>query len=114
MTIRVVLVLPFRLYSATVVNSKGPEQGIVKRLGRLIREIGLTHYTYRSDREISLRSALRAAAIEAGIPEELVKDVNNTVDPGDSEGETDIAGAAVPEESAPGESQSNSSAERAV
>ena len=78
----------------------------VKKLARLIREIGLTHYTYRSVKEPAIRSLLRAAAIEAGIPEDRIKDVR--VITGDAQG------AAVPEESAPGESASNGAAERAV
>ena len=55
---------------------------------------------------------LWAAAIEAGIPKERVQDVSLTPDPEDSDQETE--GVAVPEESAPGESQSNGAAERAV
>ena len=52
-----------------VVDKKVPDTPVVKRLGRLIREIGLTHYTYKSDREPAIRSLLRAAALDAGIPE---------------------------------------------
>ena len=97
-TVLVVLILPFRVYFATVVDTKGPNLDIVKRLGRLIRECGLTHYTYRSDREAALRAALRAAALEAGIAEDKVEDKSNLPDPEDS----DVDGVAVPEESAPG------------
>ena len=84
-TVLVVLVLPFRIYFATVVDAKGPDRTVVKRLGRLLRECGLTHYTYRSDREASLRSMLWAAAVEAGIPKDRVQDVRLTPDPEDSE-----------------------------
>ena len=100
-TVLVVLILPFNIYFATVVNSKGPEPDVVKRLGRLFRECGLTHYTYRSDREAALRSALWAAAIEDGIPTDRITDVSNTHDPDDDDN-TGVVGVAVPEESAPG------------
>ena len=61
-----------------------------------------------------MRSVLRAAAIEAGIPDDSVTDMSNQQDPEDSNCEDTVHGVAVPEESAPGESQSNGAAERAV
>ena len=54
-TVLVVHILPFRVYFATVVDAKGPDRAIIRRLARLIRECGLTHYTYRSDRGAALR-----------------------------------------------------------
>ena len=80
-----------------MVNPKGPEAGIVKRLGRLIREIGLTHYTYQYDREAALRAFLRAASVEAEIPEDRVEDLSVDADVD----EPGVQGIAVPEESAP-------------
>ena len=58
LTTLVVYILPFRIYFSTVVDAKGPTPMVVKRLSRLVREIGLTHYTYRSDRELALRNLL--------------------------------------------------------
>ena len=60
-----VYILPFRPYFVMVVDMKGPDAPVVKRLSRLTREIGLTHYTYRSDREPAIRSILRDAALDA-------------------------------------------------
>ena len=104
LTVLVILILPPRAYFATVVDTKGPATDIVKRLGRLIKECGLTHYTYRSDREAALRAVLRSAALDAGIPADKVEDLSNTKNPDDAE---PITGVAVPEESSPGESKSN-------
>ena len=58
-----------------------------------------------------MRKLLRAAALEAGLPEANITD--ESVDLPNLD-EPELRGAAVPEESAPGESQSNGAAERAV
>ena len=91
-------------------DAKGPDATLVQRIARWTKEIGLLHYTYRSDREIALRALLRQASIMAGIPEDQIAEDN---DPDSDVEDMDIR-AAVPEESAPGESQSNGAAERAV
>lgn len=94
-----------------MVDAKGPTPATIQRRSTLIRELGLTQYTYRSDREIVLRKLSRAAAIAAGLPEANVEDLSvDVVHQQDAE----VHGAAVPEESVPGESQSNGAAERAV
>ena len=80
---------------------------IVKRRARLTREIGLTHYTYRSDREPAIRIRLTSAASEAGIPEARIDDVSQPI-------EDQVDGAAVPHKSAPSESASNGAIQRAV
>ena len=66
-----------------VIDMKGPHGPIVKRLGKLIKEIGLTHYTYRSDREPAIRALLRAAALDAGIPEDRIEDLSEPPPQGD-------------------------------
>ena len=114
LTTLVVYVLPFRIYFVTVVDAKVPTPTVVKRLSRLVRELGLTHYTYRSDRELALRNLLRAAALEAGIPDANIEDLSVDVPAAPAPLDQPVQGAAVPEESAPGESQSNGAAERAV
>ena len=53
--------------------------------------------------------------MEAGLPEEHVQDLTGADDPEDTDcDDPPVHGAAVPEDSAPGESQSNGTAERAV
>ena len=47
-------VRPWRLTYAMVVDVKGPDPTVVKRIAQLISDIGLTHFVYRSDREPAL------------------------------------------------------------
>ena len=105
-----IYVTPSWLYFATVVDAKGPDATLAQRIARWIKEVGLLHYTYNSDREIALRALLRQASLMAGIPEDQTAEDN---DPDSDVEDMDIR-AAVPEESAPGESQSNAAAERAA
>ena len=106
--ILVVYLKPFRVYFATVVDSKGADPNVVKRLSRWILECGLTHFVYRSGREPALRTMLKEAIKMAG-----VKGEEPSPDDPDSDSEAEpIIG--VPEQSHVGESQSNGLAERAI
>ena len=100
----VVYVQPFKVYFATVIDLKGRDLIIVKRLARLVRDIGLTHYTYRSDRKPAIRALLLAAALEAGIPDDRIEDLSEPI----------VECVAVPGGSHPGESASNGAAGRAI
>lgn len=104
--ILVVYVRPWRNYFATVVETKGHDLNAVKRLARWIRECGLTHFVYRSDREPAIRKHIFEAVKLAGVQAEELK----MEDLEDSE--PDAEAAAVPEESHVGESQRNGRAER--
>ena len=50
-TVLVLKVYPYKLFFACIVPEKGPEPSMVSRVSRLIRDAGLTHFVYRSDRE---------------------------------------------------------------
>ena len=89
----VIYVKPFRLYFATVVDVKGPDAALVKRISRWITEIGLMHYTYRSDREAALRALLRQAALQAGVPADQISE---DVDPDSDAEETSIRPSGQP------------------
>ena len=112
-------VRPWKIYFATMVDLKGPEQTVVNRLARFIKDCGLTHFTYKSDGEAAIRALLSSAAHLAGIdtkeeePEaddDQDDEPNTQSKPQPSQG----AAAAVPETSSPGESQSNGAAERCI
>ena len=66
-TTLVVYIRPWRIYWATVCDVKGPSANVVKRLAQLYRDTGLTHFTYKSDREASVRSLLLEAAKLASV-----------------------------------------------
>ena len=72
-----------------------------------MRSCGLVHFAYRSDREAAIRALLSDSARMAGIKSE------RDVDPEDDEHPPQVP-AAVPEESHPGESQSNCASERST
>ena len=63
----VVDVLPWRVVFASVVDVKGPDPSIIKRLAQWIQDCGLTHFVYRSDREIAIRKMLAQAVKLAGV-----------------------------------------------
>ena len=41
--------------------------------------MGLTHFSYRSDREPAIRALLRQAALDAGIPQDKIEDLSGDV-----------------------------------
>ena len=43
-TLLVIKVMPFKIFFATVVDIKGPNPEVVKRVSRLILELGLVHF----------------------------------------------------------------------
>ena len=98
---------PWKVTFATVVNMKGPDGVVVRRLAQLIQDVGLTHVVYRSDREPALTALVSQAVKLAGVKGEVA-------DPDDHDGEPFSVPAAVPEESHVGGSQSNGLAERAI
>ena len=105
---------PVRIRVATAVNANGTECWNAKRRCRRTKECCLTHNTYRSDGEQALKVALRAAAVEASIPDVHFKHTINIPDPEDSGGEACVHGVALPEESAPADSQYNGATELAA
>ena len=45
-----VRVHPWKIFFATHCDSKGPEPRVVKRLAQMIKDCGLVHFVYKSDR----------------------------------------------------------------
>ena len=91
-------VVPQNVTFAMAVEVKGATPANVARLAKVIRDIGLTKFTYRSDQEKAVIALIEAAAISAqrsASPEDPVINV-------------------APENSAVGESASNGLAERTV
>ena len=82
----------------------GPDAKVVRRLAQFIKDLGLTHVAYKSDREPAIRNLFFEAAKNVGIRASEATD--------EELGEDCVVPAAVPEESAVGESQSNSLAEK--
>ena len=87
-------VRPFGVFGACVVDRKGPSAAMIKSLANFIIACGLTHFTYRADKEAALKALFEEGVRESG------RDGKPLV--------------AVPEHSHAGESQSNGLAERAV
>ena len=125
-TILVLRLLPSRLTFACVVAAKGPDPLVVTRFAKLITDCGLVHFAFRSDKEPAIVAMLQEACAMAGRKGVHVKtdDEEVVLDDGDSKtgelqsgehpGAVERAQLAVPENSHPGESQSNGIDERAV
>ena len=62
-TILVVYIRHWRIYFSTVCDVKGPSPGVVRKLAQLFKDTGLSHFTYKSDREPAIRSLLEAASL---------------------------------------------------
>ena len=110
-----------------VVTNKGSDTKVIARIARLIADLGLMHFAYRSDKEPSIVSVFHEACIMSGrngVLEKGEEDSEVILEAGEIKvGEIkkdqhpralERAHVAVPEHSHPGESQSNGSAERAV
>ena len=57
-TILVLRLYPYKFRFSTVVPVKGLDQMVAHRVARFIRDAGLVHFAYRSDREDALTSLL--------------------------------------------------------
>ena len=100
----VVRVKPFLTSFSCVVDREGPEPLMVQRLARWIGQCDLVHVPVRPDREQAMLSLIWEAIKHAGFEKYAEEE-----DPEEEE-EPELQ-LAVPEESAPGESQSNGGAE---
>ena len=104
---------------------KGPDPAVVKKVAQILKDCGLTHFTFKSDREASIRSMLADATKLAGLQGTLEEnsgepdsddedaDADSPPKPTKTSEQGDVV-VGVPETSSPGESQSNGAAERAV
>ena len=66
LTCLVIRVRPYKLYLCMKVSAKGRDPAVVHRLARFIKEVGLTHFTYRSDREPAILAMFEEACALAG------------------------------------------------
>ena len=141
LTVLVIRVYPYKLFLCCSVTSKGRDVAVVNRLVRFIKECGLTHFTYRSDREPAIMAMIEEACSISGrrgikdssgeSPEEVshyglidasgdvAKIADQDISIGDdphtpSSVEIESTHTAAPELNHPGESQSNGLAERSV
>ena len=142
LTTLVIRVYPYKLFFVCVVPVKGRDPRIVQRLERFIKECGLVHFTFRSDREPSIVAMLEevcalagrrgihepASSAETPVPEPPVTHGDVVTLEGSLEMEPRFhdepytpktedmpsSHTAAPEMTHPGESQSNGLAERSV
>ena len=116
-TILVLRLYPYKIFFTIVVENKGPDPVVTERIARFIKDCGLIHFTYRSDREPAIMSmigeACRRAGRPGGIPETSrgeqevgkgVLDACELDDPGEdaSPSRIDKIDVAAPEHSMPG------------
>lgn len=129
-TMLVVDVRPWKVYFSTVCSVKGPELSVAHRLAQFVKDCGLRHFTFKSDHNAAVRSLLLEASRLASLkaeedePEDAdSEDAPDDVQPklvandstlGLANATKDVAPAAVPETSSPGEYQSNGAAERSI
>ena len=130
-TVLVLRILPYKLLVASVVPVKGLDQAVAQRVARFIKEAGLVHFAFRSDRELAITSLLeeairlsgrRGIPVDTDSPPTQVDPPRPMVEDDEPDAPTclpwkaapDGAVVAVPELTHPGESPSNGIAERAV
>lgn len=141
LTLLVTRIYQFKLFFCCAIPCKGHNPLVVRRLERFIRECGLTHFTYRSDREPAIQAMMEEAAalcgrngtkdmsksdgeaidhaqlVDGGVLSEnpvVVDDPNVDVGEAVTNGEVVPVHTIAPELTHPGESQSNGLAERSV
>ena len=136
LTTLVIRVYPYKLFFVCVVPMKGRDPRVVQRLERFIKECGLVHFTFRSDREPSIVAMIEEACSLAGrrglrdsgpaqpmISHDALVDADGSIaqEPNvDDEPDASVSVTASPSHTAapemthPGESQSNGLAERSV
>ena len=62
----VIKVYPYKLICGCIVQSKGPDPLVVARLAQLIKDAGLVHCAYRSDKEPAIIAMIQEACARAG------------------------------------------------
>ena len=65
-TVLVLKLYPYKVFFACVVPAKGAEPSVVSRLALFIKEMGLIHFAYRSDREPTVKALIEEACRMAG------------------------------------------------
>ena len=64
-TMLVLKLYPYKIYFACLVRQKGPDPLVVARLTQFIKDMGLEHFAYRSDKEPAIISMLEEACARA-------------------------------------------------
>ena len=105
-TMLVLRVYPYKLVSACIVGAKGPDPPVVERVAKFLRDAGLVHFAYRSNRKPAIRALLEAACNKAS-RSKVRESANPTpADPDvvddESEKKSDRVLVGVPEHSMPG------------
>ena len=66
LTLLVMRVYPYKIWMCSVVPSKGRDPKVVARIVRFIKDVGLTHVAYRSDREPAITAMIEEACAMSG------------------------------------------------
>ena len=77
-TVLVLKLYPHKMFFSCVVASKGPDPLVVGRLVKFIKDAGLMHFAYRSDKEPSIIALIEEACSRAGrrgVPAKVEDDV---------------------------------------
>ena len=138
LTVLIMRVYPYKLFMCCWVPGKGRDPRVVARVSRFIRETGLTHFAYRSDREPAITAMIEEACAASGrkgvkvnsddddgtsIQHDVMVENGelrsddlpiSDVPHGDDSLRIESTHTAAPEVSHPGESQSNGHAEKSV
>ena len=136
LTVLIMRVYPYKLFVRCWVPGKGRDPRVVARVSRFIRETGLTHFAYRSDREPAITAMIEEACAASGrkgvkvnsddddgtsIQHDVMVENGelrsddlpiSDVPHGDDSLRIESTHTAAPEVSHPGESQSNGHAEK--
>ena len=98
---------PYKIYFACLVRQKGPDPLVVARLTQFMKDMGLGHFAYRSDKERAIVSMLEEACARAGRRGVKVRSHADleTDAVAEDDGTPSEVHVAVPEHSHPGESQ---------
>ena len=129
-TVLVMMILPYKICFACVVDMKGPDPNVLQRIAQLFKDLGLVHFGCRSDQENSIKALLEQAVILSGrqgkkleeldveerksisVMEEIDEAEEKRYDSGPPQSDRILV--AVPGHTTPGESSSNGIAERAI
>ena len=57
---------PYMIFFACVVEHKGSDPLVIRRVAKFLHAVGLYHFAYRCDRGLSINSMIESACLEAG------------------------------------------------
>ena len=65
LTLLIMKLYPYKIYVACAVKQKGPDPLVVARIAQFLKDMGLQHFSYRSDKEPSIISMMEEACARA-------------------------------------------------